>query len=336
MAGGLVYTAVGSEAMATAEYYGKAMCDLGKEHPEIVALTADLAGSTKIGVFRKEFPERFFNVGIAEQNMFGIAAGMAKAGLVPFVSTMSAFATMRVADQIHADICYQNVNVKIIGSHAGTSFGQAGSTHHAIVAMGCLLTFPHMTYLCPADGMETVNAIRAAYETPGPVYIRINRGFDRLLYEDTEYGFELGKAHTVHEGTDLTVIACGSCVYQALQAAKALEASDGLKIRVLDMHTLKPLDVEAVQKAIVDTRRIITAEDHSVINGLGSQVASVIADFGKGCAFKKLGHQDKFAPIGLHEDIMSMVGIDANGIMDAIREVMHKDFEEDDSWDDEV
>ena len=167
-------------------------------------------------------------------------------------------------------------------------------------------------------------------------YIRINRGFDRLLYEDTEYGFELGKAHTVHEGTDLTVIACGSCVYQALQAAKALEASDGLKIRVLDMHTLKPLDVEAVQKAIVDTRRIITAEDHSVINGLGSQVASVIADFGKGCAFKKLGHQDKFAPIGLHEDIMSMVGIDANGIMDAIREVMHKDFEEDDSWDDEV
>jgi len=243
---------------------------------------------------------------------------------------------MRVADQIHADICYQNVNVKIIGSHAGTSFGQAGSTHHAIVDMGCLLTFPNMTYLCPADGMETVNAIRAAYETPGPVYIRINRGFDRLLYDDTEYGFELGKAHTVHEGTDLTVIACGSCVYQALQAAKALEASDGLKIRVLDMHTLKPLDVEAVQKAIVDTRRIITAEDHSVINGLGSQVASVIADFGKGCAFKKLGHQDKFAPIGLHEDIMSMVGIDANGIMDAIREVMHKDFEEDDSWDDEV
>lgn len=262
MAGGLVYTAVGSEAMATAEYYGKAMCDLGKEHPEIVALTADLAGSTKIGVFRKEFPERFFNVGIAEQNMFGIAAGMAKAGLVPFVSTMSAFATMRVADQIHADICYQNVNVKIIGSHAGTSFGQAGSTHHAIVDMGCLLTFPNMTYLCPADGMETVNAIRAAYETPGPVYIRINRGFDRLLYEDTEYGFELGKAHTVHEGTDLTVIACGSCVYQALQAAKALEASDGLKIRVLDMHiassplTWKQCRRQSLIPAALSRRRI--------------------------------------------------------------------------------
>lgn len=336
MAGGLVYTAVGSEAMATAEYYGQAMCELGREHPEVVALTADLAGSTKIGVFGKEFPDRFFDVGIAEQNMVGIAAGMAKAGLVPFISTMSAFATMRVADQIHADVCYQNANVKIIGSHAGTSFGQAGSTHHAIVDMGCLLTFPNMTYICPADGMETVNAIRAAYETPGPVYIRINRGFDRILNTQLDYGFELGKALTVHEGTDITVIACGSCVYQALQAAKSLESTDGIKVRVLNMHTLKPLDVEAVQKAIVDTRRIITAEDHTVINGLGSAVADVIAEYGKGCAFKKLGHPDKFAPIGFHEDIMSMVGIDANGIIDAVREVMHKDFEEDDSWDDEV
>lgn len=336
MAGGLVYTAVGSEAMATAEYYGKAMVELGKEHPEIVALTADLAGSTKIGVFGKEFPDRFFDVGIAEQNMVGIAAGMAKAGLVPFISTMSAFATMRVADQVHADICYQNANVKIIGSHAGTSFGQAGSTHHAIVDMGCFLTYPNMTYICPADGMETVNAIKAAYEHQGPVYIRINRGFDRILNTTTEYGFELGKAHTVHEGTDITVIACGSCVYQALQAAKSLEVTDGIKVRVLNMHTIKPLDVEAVQKAIVDTRRIITAEDHNVINGLGSQVADVIAEYGKGCAFKKLGIQDKFAPIGLHEDIMSMIGIDSNGIIDAVREVMHKDFEEDDNWDDEV
>lgn len=336
MAGGLVYTAVGSEAMATAEYYGQAMCELGREHPEVVALTADLAGSTKIGVFGKEFPDRFFDVGIAEQNMVGIAAGMAKAGLVPFISTMSAFATMRVADQIHADVCYQNANVKIIGSHAGTSFGQAGSTHHAIVDMGCLLTFPNMTYICPADGMETVNAIRAAYEIKGPVYIRINRGFDRILNTTLDYGFELGKALTVHEGTDITVIACGSCVYQALQAAKSLEATDGIKVRVLNMHTLKPLDVEAVQKAIVDTRRIITVEDHTVINGLGSAVADVIAEYGKGCAFKKLGHQDKFAPIGFHEDIMSMVGIDSNGIIDAVREVMHKDFEEDDSWDDEV
>ena len=327
MAGGLVYTAVGSDAMATAEYYGQALCELAKEHPDIVALTADLGGSTKIGVFGKEFPDRFFNVGIAEQNMVGIAAGMAKAGLVPFISTMSVFATMRVADQLHADVCYQNANVKIIGTHAGTSFGQAGSTHHAIVDFGLLRTLPNMKLVCPADGMETVNAVRAAYETPGPFYIRINRGFDRLLYENTEYGFQLGKAHMLNDGTDLTIIACGSCVYQALQAAK---------IRVLNMHTLKPIDREAVEKAIVDTRRIITVEDHNIINGLGSAVADIIAESGKGCAFKRLGVQDQFAPIGLHEDIMSVLGIDANGIMAAVREVMHKDFEEDDAWDDEV
>lgn len=336
MAGGLVYTAVGSDAMATTEYYGQAMIDLGKQHKDIVALTADLGGSTKIGVFGKEFPDRFFNVGIAEQNMIGVAAGMAKAGLVPFVSTMSAFATMRVADQVHTDVCYQNANVKIIGSHAGTSFGQAGSTHHAIVDMAAFLAYPNMTYICPADGMETVNAIQAAYDNDGPFYIRINRGFDRILYESSDYGFELGKAHTVHEGTDITVIACGSCVYQALQAAKALETNDGLKVRVLNMHTLKPFDTEAVQKAIDDTRRIITVEDHSVVNGLGAQVATVMAEYGKGCAFKRLGHQDKFAGIGLHEDIMSEVGIDANGIMSAIRDVMKMDFEEDDSWEDEV
>lgn len=336
MAGGLVYTAVGSDAMATAEYYGQALCELAKEHPDIVALTADLGGSTKIGVFGKEFPDRFFNVGIAEQNMVGIAAGMAKAGLVPFISTMSTFASLRVADQLHADVCYQNANVKIIGTHAGTSFGQAGSTHHAIADFGLLRTLPNMKLVCPADGMETVNAVRAAYETPGPFYIRINRGFDRLLYENTEYGFEFGKAHMLNDGTDLTIIACGSCVYQALQAAKALEVSDGLKIRVLNMHTLKPIDREAIEKAIVDTRRIITVEDHNIINGLGSAVADVIAESGKGCAFKRLGVPDQFAPIGLHEDIMSTLGIDANGIMAAVLEVMHKDFEEDDAWDDEV
>ena len=268
--------------------------------------------------------------------MVGVAAGMAKAGLVPFISTMSTFASLRVADQLHADVCYQNANVKIIGTHAGTSFGQAGSTHHAIVDFGLLRTLPNMKLVCPADGMETVNAVRAAYETPGPFYIRINRGFDRLLYENTEYGFELGKAHMLNDGTDLTIIACGSCVYQALQAAKALEVSEGLKIRVLNMHTLKPIDREAVEKAIVDTRRIVTVEDHNIINGLGSAVSDVIAEFGKGCAFKRLGVPDQFAPIGLHEDIMSILGIDSNGIMAAVLEVMHKDFEEDDAWDDEV
>ncbi|MBR5496466.1 MAG: transketolase family protein, partial [Clostridia bacterium] len=308
----------------------------GEAHPEVVALTADLAKSTKIGEFMKKFPDRFFNVGIAEQNMFGIAAGMAKAGLVPFLSTFSQFASFRSADQLHTDLCYQNVNAKVIATHSGTSFGQAGSTHHAICDLALVRSIPNLTVICPADGVETYNAVMAAYETPGPFYIRINRGFDRVLYKNSDYGFELGKAVTVHEGTDLTIIATGSCVFQAWEAAEFLDKNDGLKIRVLDMHTIKPIDREAIIKAVMDTRRIITVEDHNVIGGLGSAVAEVMAEAGKGCAFKKLGHQDKFAPIGLHEDIMNYVGIDSNGIINAVRETMQMDFEEDDNWDDEV
>ena len=309
MAGGMTYTAVESTALSTAEYYGKTLVELGAEHPEVVALTADLGKSTKIGMFGEAYPDRFFNVGIAEQNMFGVAAGMARAGLVPFLSTFSVFASLRSADQLHTDICYQNVNAKIIATHSGTSFGQAGSTHHAICDLAVTRAMPNLTVICPADGMETVNAVRAAYETPGPFYIRINRGFDRILYKDTDYGFELGKAVTLKEGIDAAVI---------------------------DLYSIKPIDREAILKAVMETRRIITVEDHNVIGGLGSAVAEVVVESGKGCAFKQLGIQDKFAPIGLHEDIMSMLGIDSNGIVDAVREVMGKDFELDDDWDDEV
>ena len=336
MAGGMTYTAVDSTTLSTAEIYGKALVELGRAHPEVVALTADLAKSTKIGEFQKEFPDRFFNVGIAEQNLFGVSAGMAKAGLVPFLSCFSQFASLRAADQLSTDLCYQNVNAKVIATHSGTSFGQAGSTHHAITDLAVTRSMPNLTVICPADGIETYNAVMAAYETPGPFYIRINRGFDRVLYKDSDYGFEIGKAVTVSEGTDLTIIACGSCVFQAVQAADFLEKADGLKIRVLDMHTIKPIDKEAIIKAVMDTRRIITVEDHNVLGGLGSAVAEVVVESGKGCAFKKLGIQDKFAPIGLHEDIMAELGIDANGIIAAVREVMKADFELDDDWDDEV
>ncbi len=336
MAGGLTYTALDSTSLSTAEIYGQALVELGEAHPEVVALTADLAKSTKIGEFQKKFPDRFFNVGIAEQNMFGVAAGMARAGLVPFLSTFSQFASFRSADQLHTDLCYQNVNAKVIATHSGTSFGQAGSTHHAICDFALTRSIPNLTVICPADGLETYNAVMAAYETPGPFYIRINRGFDRVLYKDANYGFQIGKAVTVNEGSDLTIIATGSCVFQAWEAAQFLEKNDGLKIRVLDMHTIKPIDKEAIVKAVMDTRRIITVEDHNIIGGLGSAVAEVMAEAGKGCAFKMLGHKDHFAPIGLHEDIMNAVGIDSNGIINAVRETMKMDFEEDDNWDDEV
>lgn len=336
MAGGLTYTATDTAKLATAEIYGKTLVELGKEHKEIVGLTADLAKSTKIGVFGDAFPDRFFNVGIAEQNMVGMASGLAKVGMVPFVSSFSVFTSLRCADQVHTDICYQNLNVKIIATHSGTSFGQAGCTHHAIEDMAVVRSFVNMKLICPADGYETAKAVKAAYETPGPVYIRINRGFDYTIYEDENYDFEIGKAVLMNDGTDVTVIACGSCVYQAVQAAKMLEADKGLKVRVLNMHTIKPIDREAVLKAVQETRRIITVEDHTVVGGLGSAVAEVVVESGKACAFRRLGLQDKFSAIGLHEDLMHENGIDAEGIYNAIGDLMKMDFEADEDWGDDV
>ncbi len=336
MAGGLTYTAVESSKLSTSEIYGKTLCELGEKNPNIVALTADLKGSTKIGDFGDKFPERIFNVGIAEQNMYGVAAGLAKCGFIPFASSFSVFASLRALDQIHTDLCYQNLDVKIIGTHGGTSFGQAGSTHHAIEDFAVIRGLVNMTLICPADGIETGLAVRAAAATPGPFYIRINRGFDQVVYNTDDYGFEVGKAVVMNEGTDITVIACGACVYQAVQAAKILDYDHKIKVRVLNMHTLKPIDKEAILKAVNDTRRIITVEDHTVIGGLGSAVAEVVVESGKACAFRRLGLQDHFSAIGLHEDLMAMYEIDANGIVKNVLDIMKQDFEVDEDWSDEV
>ena len=332
---GIAYTSLDTTKLSTAEVYAHTLCELAKDDPRIVTLTADLAKSTKIGVFQEQFPERFINVGIAEQNMFGMAAGMAACGLIPFTCTFAIFNACRALDQVHTDICYQNLNVKMIGSHAGTSFGQAGSTHHATEDIAIMRAMANLAVMVPADGQETAAAVRAAVAHQGPVYIRINRGFDQIVYPQGIEDFQLGRANLLHEGSDLCFIACGSAVFSALQAARELEA-EGIKARVLDMHTIKPLDKEAVKKAVHDTRRIITAEDHTVVGGLGSAVSEVIAESGMGCAFKRLGIQDVFSPIGYHEDLMSLHGIDANGLMNAARELLKMDFEEDDDWADEV
>ena len=334
--GGMAYTMTDTTKLSTAECYGIALCELGEEHKDVVALTADIAKSTKIGMFGEHFPDRFFNVGIAEQNLFGVAAGMAKNGLIPFASTFAIFTAARSLDQIHTDICYQNVPVKIIATHAGTSFGQAGSTHHALIDMACMRTLPHMTVICPCDGAETYHAVKAAYDIEGPVYIRINRGFDQVIYKNVDdCKFEWDKSTLMNDGTDITVIACGSCVFEAMQAARIAKADGGLSVRVINMHTIKPIDREAVLKAVAETRRIITVEDHEVMGGLGSAVAEVVAESGKGCAFKMLGHQNAFSTIGLQEDLLALAKIDANGIAETIQEMMHADFEADDDWADE-
>lgn len=330
----LNYTMLDAEKMSTAEYYGKVLCDLAAKDPRVVGLSADLAKSTKIGALAKDFPDRIFNFGIAEQNMFGAAAGMAEAGLIPFTSTFAVFASMRALDQFHTDICYQNMNVKVIATHAGLSFGQAGSTHHCTEDIGIMRTMANCRVIVPADGMETANAVIAAYENDGPFYIRINRGYDMPVYRDTDYGFELGKAVQLAEGTDLTIIACGSCVIRAIAAAKQLEA-DGIRARVLNMHTIKPIDKEAIEKAVVETKRIITVEDHNIIGGLGSAVAETVTEFGKTCVMRKLGVPDTFSIIGLHEDLMAEYGYDANGIVKTAREIIGIQVIDEENWDDD-
>lgn len=333
---GITYTSVETTKLSTAEVYAKMLCDLAEQDPRIVVLTSDLAKSTKIGAFQEQFPDRFFNVGIAEQNMFGIAAGMAKCGLIPITSCFAIFNACRGLDQVHTDICYQNINVKMIGSHGGTSFGQAGSTHHSTEDVAIMRSIANLVTIVPADGMETANAVQAAVEHEGPVYIRINRGFDQQVYDDMNYGYKIGKAVKLKEGTDLTIIACGCAVFQGLQAARELEETQGLSVGVLDMHTMKPIDKEAILTAVHDTRRIITAEDHTVIGGLGGAVSEIIAESGMSCAFRRLGLQDTFSPIGYHEDLMSHHEIDVNGIIKNVGELMKMDFEEEEDWSDEV
>ena len=335
MAKGLTWTIADADHMTQAEIYGEVLTRLGAQNDKIVALTADLAGSTKIGRFQKDFPDRFINVGVAEMNMMGMASGLASTGYIPVVSTFAAFAALRCAEFVRTDLCYQTRNVKIIATHSGTSFGQAGTTHHCTEDLAVMRSFAGMTVIAPADSYETANAVIAAVDREGPIYIRIGRSFEPPLHKSMDFDYEIGKAIQIHEGTDITVIACGRAVLSALEAAEIAQ-QQGLSVRVLDMHTIKPIDAEAVLSALLDTRRIITAEDHNVIGGLGSAVAEVIATSGKGCVMRKLGLQDEFSIVGYPEDLLHRYKIDADGIVEAIQEVMKTDFEADEDWEDEV
>jgi transketolase len=328
MAKGLTWTIADADHMTQAEIYGEVLTHLGAENEKIIALTADLAGSTKIG-------RRFINAGVAEMNMMAMASGLASTGYIPVVSTFAAFAALRCAEFVRTDICYQNRNVKIIATHSGTSFGQAGTTHHCTEDLAVMRSFAGMRVIAPADSYETAKAVGAAIEQEGPIYIRIGRSFEPPMHKDMDFDYEIGKAIQLHEGTDVAVIACGRTVICALEAAE-IAKQQGLSVRVLDMHTIKPIDEEAVMSALVDTRRIITTEDHNVIGGLGSAVAEVIATSGKGCVLRKLGLQDEFSIVGYPDDLLHYYKIDADGIVEAIGEVMKTDFEADEDWEDEV
>jgi transketolase len=294
------------------EIYGKELAKMGGEHDDIVVLTADVMASNKLGDFRKAFPTRFYNVGIAEANLMGIGAGLALDGNTPFVSTFAAFASMRAHEQVRTDIAYPNLPVKIIATMSGLSGGVAGPTHQGMEDLGTMRMMPNMTVLAPGDPLQMEQFMRLAYDIPGPVYIRLGRGDDPVIYEDGQK-VVIGKAITAQEGNDLTIIACGTVVSEAVTAGKRLAAA-GISVRVLDMHTIKPIDADAIIDAAETTGRIITVEDHSVIGGLGSAVAEVIATGGIACRLQRLGVPDVFGLVGPPDELFHHYGFDADGI----------------------
>jgi transketolase len=299
--------------------------------PTIVALTADLGNSTKIQRFKAAYPERYFNVGIAEQNLMAMAAGFAATGLTPVVCSYATFAALRAAEFVRTDIGYGARNVKIIGTLAGVAYGQGGPTHHAIEDLALMRGIPGMVVLAPADGDELGAALTAALAYAGPVYLRTGRGVEPDIAAMKGQPFEIGKARQLADGRDIAVLAIGPCVHEALRAARRA-SRHGVGVRVLNMASIKPLDHAAVLTALRDTGRILTVEDHSIIGGLGSAVAEVIAESGMACRLRRLGHQDCFMPMGVPEDLMHIGGFDEDAILSAIIEMTGTVFEEDVQW----
>lgn len=306
--------------IATRESYGKMLAELGAEHEDIVVLDADLAGSTKTGVFQKAFPDRFFDIGIAEANMAGIAAGLAASGKTVFMSSFAMFASGRAWEQVRNSIGYPHLNVKIGASHAGISVGEDGATHQCVEDIALMRVIPGMVVLSPSDDVEARAAIRAAYEYEGPVYIRLGRLAVPVINDEENYKFELGKGIVLREGTDLTIIATGLCVAEALGAADML-AEQGISAEVINIHTIKPLDEELVIASAKKTGRVFTVEEHSVIGGLGSAVCDCLSEKAP-TPVKKIGIYDVFGESGPAKELIAKYKLDAAGICEQIKEVL--------------
>jgi len=306
---------------STRDAYAEALVALGMEHDDLVVLDADLGKSTRTLIFRERFPERFFDIGIAEQNMIGIAAGLATCGLVPFASTLGVFATRRVCDQVSVSVAYAGLNVKIVGTHTGLEMGQDGATHQALDDISIMRAIPNMTIVVPSDAAQTLAAVKAVYEHKGPVYLRLGRGPVPAIYRGEDaICFKIGKAITLRTGCDLTIMATGVMVARSLAAAKDL-AARGVRAGVVDFHTLKPLDITAVRVAAEKTGAIVTAEDHSIIGGLGSAVAEALAETTP-VPLRRVGVRDTFAESGSSEDLSRKYGLSIAAIVEASLDVL--------------
>lgn len=303
--------------IATRESYGKALVELGKAHDNVIVLDADLAEATKTGVFKKEFPERHIDCGIAECNMMGIAAGLAATGKVPFASSFAMFAAGRAFEQVRNSIGYPHLNVKIGATHAGISVGEDGATHQCNEDIALMRTIPGMVILNPSDDVEARAAVAAAYEHEGPVYMRFGRLAVPVINDRDDYHFELGKGVVLREGSDLTIIATGLCVGESLAAAEKL-AADGIDAQVINIHTIKPIDADLIAAAAAKTGKVVTVEEHSVIGGLGSAVCDVLCER-QPAKVLKIGMNDIFGESGPAVKLLEKYGLDAEGIYNKIK-----------------
>ena len=304
--------------IATRESYGNALAALGREHADVVVLDADLSGATKTGVFKKEFPERHINCGIAEGNMMTVAAGIATTGKVPFASSFAMFAAGRAFEQVRNSIGYPHLNVKIGATHGGISVGEDGATHQCNEDLAIMRAIPGMVVINPADDIEAKAAVKAAYEHVGPVYLRFGRLAVPVINDNEDYKFEIGKGIVLREGKDVAIIATGLEVAESLAAAEML-AADGIEAKVINIHTIKPLDEELVVAAAKETGKVVTVEEHSVIGGLGSAVAEVLAEKAP-TKMMKIGVNDTFGESGPAVALIKKYGLDAESIYKKVKE----------------
>jgi transketolase len=303
---------------ATRESYGEAITELAEKYPQLVVLDADLAAATKTGIFKKKYPERFFDCGIAECNMMGVAAGLANTGKIPFASTFAMFAAGRAFEIIRNSIGYPHLNVKIGATHAGISVGEDGATHQCNEDIALMRTIPGMTIINPADDVEAKAAVEAAIKFEGPVYMRFGRLAAPVFNDKDNYKFELGKGITLKEGNDVTIIATGLMVSKAIEAAEKLKA-DGIDARVINIHTIKPIDRDIIAKAAKETKFIVTVEEHSIIGGLGSAVSEVVTETNP-CKVAKIGVNDEFGYSGPAVDLLEKFGLSVDNIVKTVKE----------------
>ena len=300
---------------ATRQSYGEALLELGKENKNIVVFDADLSTATKTNIFAKEFPERFYDMGIAEQNMISTAAGMSTCGKIPYASTFAVFAAGRAYDQIRNSVCYPKLNVKICATHAGVTVGEDGATHQMLEDISLMRTLPNMTVLSTSDDVQTKWAVKEISKINGPVYLRLSRLATPIIYGENQK-FEIGKAVQIGEGTDATIFATGVTVSEAIRAQEILE-NKGIKVRVVDIHTVKPIDKDMVIKCAKETKKLISVEDHNVIGGLGSAISEVLTEEYP-VKLVRMGINDTFGKSGKATELMNYFGITAENIVEKV------------------